>query len=216
MTDAPNTLPPAQANTAAQEDLAFLRALVQSGDGMQKTIGQTYLAGGLCYGAQLLLSGLDGQGFWPPTPAISVAIAAAPSLVFGVLMAWIIWRGRREAPPAGAQRAIAKVFGTLGLTNLALIVVIGAVAWREGSITTWLIYPCCVFVLQGAAWLIAFNLRRRAWMAVVGAGWIVSAAIMAIFIEAMPVFIVTAGVGLMLFMALPGWLIMRGAKIVAG
>jgi len=201
---------------SAQEDLAFLRALVQPGDGMQKTLGLSYLAGGLCYGAQLLLSGLDGLHLWPPTPAVSITIATGPTVVFCILMAWIVWRNRTEAPPSGAQRAIAKVFGTLGLSNLALIVVIGAVALRERSLTTWLIYPCCVFVLQGAAWLIAFNLRRRAWMGLIAAGWMATASIMAIFIETLPIFIVTAGVGLMLFMALPGWLIARGSKMVAG
>ena len=201
---------------SAQEDLAFLRALVQPGDGMQKTLGLSYLAGGLCYGAQLLLSGLDGLHLWPPTPAVSITIATGPTVVFCILMAWIVWRNRTEAPPAGAQRAIAKGFGTLGLSNLALIVVIGAVALRERSLTTWLIYPCCVFVLQGAAWLIAFNLRRRAWMGLIAAGWMATASIMAIFIETLPIFIVTAGVGLMLFMALPGWLIARGSKMVAG
>jgi len=211
-----NDAPAKPSSQSAQDDLAFLRALVQPGDGMQKALGQTYLAGGFSYGAQLLLSGLDGLHLWPPTPAISITIAIGPTVVFCILMAWIVWRGRTETPPAGTQRAIGKVFGTLGLSNLALIVVIGAVALRERSLTTWLIYPCCVFVLQGAAWLIAYNLRRQAWMGLIGAGWMATAAIMAIFIETLPVFVVAAGVGLMLFMALPGWLIARGSKMVGG
>jgi len=213
MTDAPTPDPQIR---SAQDDLAFLRALVQTGDVMQKPFGQAYLAGGLCYGAQLLLSGLDGLGLWAPTPAVSITIAIAPTVVFCLLLAWIIGRARTNAPPAGMQRTIGKVFGCLGVSNLGLIVVIGAVALREHNLTTWLIYPCAVFVLQGAAWLVAYNLLRRAWMGLIAAGWMIAAAVMAIFIETMPVFIVVAGLALMLFMALPGWLILRGSKLVAG
>jgi len=213
MTDAS---PPAPSVQSAQDDLAFLRALVQTGDVMQRPFGESYLAGGLCYGAQLLLSGVDGLGLWPPAPAVSIAIAIAPTVIFCLLLAWIIRRARTGAPPAGMQRTIGKVFGCLGLSNLGLIVVVGAVALRERSLMTWLIYPCAVFVLQGAAWLVAYNLLRRPWMGLIAAGWMIAAAVMAIFIETMPVFIVVAGVGLMLFMALPGWLILRGSKLVAG
>jgi len=53
-------------------------------------------------------------------------------------------------------------------------------------------------------------------MGLIAAGWMIAAAVMAIFIETMPVFIVVAGLALMLFMALPGWLILRGSKLVAG
>ncbi len=67
------------------------------------------------------------------------------------------------------------VFAAVGMSNLALVAVIGSVALREKSITTWLIYPCTVFVLQGAAWLMAYTLRRRAWLGLVALGWFVTA-----------------------------------------
>ena len=207
MTDAP---------PSPQDDLAFLRTLVQSSDRMQKPFGETYLAGGLCYGAQILLSALDTGAIWPPTPIVSIAIASLPTVVFLAILGRVIWRGRTAAQPTGAQRAIVNVFGSLGMANLGLILVIGAVALREHNLTTWLIYPCAVFVLQGAAWLVAYSLLRRGWMGMMAAGWMASAAIMAIFIQTTSVFIVVAGGALMLFMALPGWLILRGSKLVAG
>jgi hypothetical protein len=209
MTDVPPT------PQSAQEDLAFLRALVQSGGGMQKPFGQLYLAGGLCYGAQLVLSALDSGVLWPRIAAVSITIAAAPTVVFCLLLCLILWQNRGTAPPTGSQRAVSHVFQCLGLSNLALIVVIGAVALRERSLTTWLIYPCCVFVLQGAGWLVAYTLRRRAWMGLIAAGWMATAAVMAIFIDTMAVFVPATGVGLILLMALPGWLILRGSRMVA-
>jgi hypothetical protein len=204
-----------EVSPSPQDDLAFLRTLVQSSDRMQKPFGQTYLAGGLCYGAQILLSALDTGAIWPPTPLVSIAIASLPTVVFLAILGRVLWRGRTAAQPTGAPRAIVNVFGSLGMANLGLIVVIGAVALRERSLTTWLIYPCCVFVLQGAGWLVAYNLRRRAWMGLIAAGWMAAGAAMAIFIQSMPIYILVAGAGLLLLMALPGWLILRGSKMVA-
>jgi len=40
---------------------------------------------------------------------------------------------------------------------------------RLHSLTVWLIYPCTVCVLQGAAWSVAFVLRRRPWLGLVAA-----------------------------------------------
>lgn len=209
MTDAPSS------TQTAQDDLAFLRALVQSGGGLQKPFGEIYLAGGLCYGAQLLLSMLNSGALWPVTPAASLAIGFGPTVVFCAILALILWRNRAMSPPTGQNKAIAQVFRCLGLTNLAFVVVIGAAAWREASFATWLIYPCCVFVLQGAAWMIAHTLRRRAWMLLVALGWFASGAAMAMFIDDIGAYILFAGAGLMLCMALPGWLLIRGSKMVA-
>jgi hypothetical protein len=215
VTDVPPATSSLHADGAARDDLAFLRALVQSGDGLQGPFGQIYLAGGLCYGAQLLLSVLGGGVLWPATPAIGTAIGLGPTVVFCGIMTLILWRSRRMTPPTGQSRAIAQVFSCLGLTNLAFILVIGAAAWREHSLTTWLIYPCCVFVLQGAAWMIAYTLRHRVWMLLVALGWFAAGTAMAVFIEDIALFIAAAGAGLMLCMALPGWLLVRRAKIVA-
>ena len=53
-------------------------------------------------------------------------------------------------------------------------------------------------------------------MGLIAVGWMVTAAVMAIFIDTMPVFIPVTGLGLILCMALPGWLILRGSRLVAG
>ena len=75
------------------------------------------------------------------------------------------------------------MFGSVGLANLAFIVIFGSLAWRWHSTTTWLIYPCVVMILQGMAWLVAYMLRRRAWMGVVAAGWFITGLAMAACID---------------------------------
>ena len=102
--------------------------------------------------------GLDG--FRNPR-SLAYSLAWGPTVLFIPVITWIILRNRAKQPSGIVGRSIGAVFGIAGVANLFLILVIGAVAWREHSLPTWLIYPCCVFVLQGGAWLFAYAMRRR-------------------------------------------------------
>jgi hypothetical protein len=198
-----------------QEDLAFLRSLVRTGDGFQASFGAAYLVAGLCYGGQMALSAAQAGGSLPATSGWSMTIGLGPSVLFLVTLAWIIWRGRGAAPTGVVGRAIGQVFGCVGLANLALVAVVGSVALRQHSWTTWLIYPCTVFVLQGAAWLIALALRRRPWLGLVAAGWFAAAIAMACSIPSMPWFFLWTGAGFLLCMVVPGAVVLRLARQAA-
>ena len=160
---------------AIRDDLAFLRGLVERGDDFLPPL------------------------YAPTSPAVS-ATWPRPCLVWArawagspPLTAWSIWSsgsgrpspssmaltllpgsgdGEKLAPsnPAPIGRSLPSS-APIGLSNLALIAVNGAVALREKSFTIWLIYPCTVFILQGAAWLTMFVLRRRAWIGAIAALW---------------------------------------------
>ena len=197
---------------SARDDLAFLRALV--GDDEQRTqrnFGEIYFVSGLIYGGQMLLHAVQALGLLPPDGLTSLAIGLGPTVVFVPVLLWLIWKQRADKPSGTVGRAVAGVFGAIGLANLVLIMVIGSIALREHSIATWLIYPCSVFVLQGTAWLFAFMMRRRGWTLLVAAGWFASAVAMALSVTALGYFILFAGLGLWLCMALPGWAMMRNA-----
>jgi hypothetical protein len=195
---------------AARDDLAFLRALVERRPDETGAWAEGYFAGGLIYGAQMLMHAAQGLGWLPTSGLAALGIGIGPSLVFLPTLVWITWRRRADKPPAAAGRAIAAVFGAVGLANLTLIVVIGWVAWRERSLAVWLIYPACVFILQGAAWAVAYCMRRRAWLALVAAGWFAFALAMGFSVELPGAYVLFAGLGIWLCMALPGWLMMRG------
>jgi hypothetical protein len=193
----------------ARKDLAFMRALVEPDDRWLKQFGETYSAAGLCYCVQMLLHAGQFIGLTPNDGIGGLAIGLGPTVVFLALLAWII---QRNAPIRGnsTARAIGSVFGAVGLTNLALVMIIGSIAWRMHNLTIWLIYPCSVMVLQGLAWLVAFMLRRRGWMAVVATGWFITGLGMALFIDNMAGFVAAAGVGMFCFMLLPGlWMLRR-------
>lgn len=196
----------------AREDLAFLRALVQPDEGWQRSFGQTYAAAGLCYGVQIILHGLQGLRLMPGDAATSTVVGLGPTVVFLALFVWITRRNRGSGRGGVTSRAIASVFGAVGLANLALIALIGSVAWRERSLTIWLIYPCVVLVLQGAAWLVAYSLRRKGWFALVAAGWFATGLGMALAIETPAAFILIGAVGFFAFMLAPGLVLMRRSE----
>jgi hypothetical protein len=198
---------------SARDDLAFLRAIAGDDESIQmRTFGEAYFAAGLIYGAQMILHAMDAVGWLPHASLVELAIGLGPTLLFAPVMVAIIWRNRNNRLSGAVSRAVGGVFGAVGLAYLFLIVIIGSVAWHLHSVQVWLLYPCCVFVLQGMAWQFAYLMRRRAWFAVVAVGWFLCAVAMALTIFNTGWFILFAGLGLWLCMALPGWVMLRGAK----
>lgn len=198
---------------SARDDLAFLKALVggDSNSGM-RVLGETYFAGGLIYGGQMVLHAAQALGWISQAEPLGFAIGVGPTLLFIPVLAWLSWRNRKNRPSGIVARAVGAAFAIIGLANLFLILVIGSVAWREHSLPIWLIYPCCVFVLQGTAWLFAYAMRRKTWFALIAAGWFGSAVAMALSIHSAGFFILFAGLGLWLCMALPGFIITRRSE----
>jgi hypothetical protein len=192
-----------------RDDLAYLRQLADPGEGSQLALARGYLAGGLIYGGQVLLHVAQAAGLLPSSGPVSLSIGLGPTVVFAAVMIWISIHHRMMPQGGPVSKAIGVAFASIGLSNLAFIAVIGAVALRERSLIIWLIYPCTVFVLQGIAWLVAYMLRRRQWHALVAFGWFASAIVMAIFIENLAIYALVGGLALFGCMALPGWLMLR-------
>ena len=196
---------------AIRDDLAFLRGLVQRGDDFLKWFGRAYFAAGVCYLGQTLL-GLAQSFGWIPTTnrVLNLVIGIGPTAIFLIALVVLLRLDRAKPAPGQANRTIGAVFGAVGLSNLVLIWVIGSAALREKSLTIWLLYPCAVFILQGAAWLTMFALRRRAWIGLVAATWFVCALGMGWGIGDLTQFAVFASAGLLFGMTLPGaWLMTR-------
>ena len=195
---------------AARDDLAFMKGLVQSGADIQRPLGEGYLAAGLCYGVQMLLHLGQAFGMIGDQGPIGLAIGFGPTVVFLGLAIWLSIRNRPLRDRGNVvARAVSAVFAALGIANFALIAIIGSQALRLKNIDIWLIYPCVVLALQGAAWMIVYALRRRAWTAVVSAGWYATGVAGAFCIGHPVAFIL---VGLFAFWALmvaPGVYMMR-------
>jgi hypothetical protein len=197
----------------ARDDLAYLRALVEPGDDFSRHFGRAYFAAGLCYGVQLLLHGAQYLG-WITGEVAGWIVGFGPTVVFLAILFW--WINRRAAArPTLANRAIGGVFAAAGLANLVLVFVIGFVAWRHRSFDIWLIYPCTVVILQGAAWLVASQVRRRSWFVAVALGWFATGIAMAFFIGNMPAYLAILGLGFLACMLIPGLVMMRAPAAAA-
>ncbi len=196
---------------SARADLAYMRALVSTSESGQKTFGELYTAGGLCYGVQMLLHGGQFLGLLSTDSGPSMLIGFGPTVVFLGLLTWILTHAKPQAP-TGVNRAVGAVFSSVGLANLLMVLIIGSVAWRLRSITVWLIYPCLVMVMQGMAWRVAYALRRRAWMMVVALGWWLTGIGMGLTILNLGLYITVAGAGMIAFMLVPGLAMLRQAR----
>ena len=201
---------------SARDDLAYLRALVDTPGIFQRSFGEAYFAAGLCYGVQMLLHAAQQPGWLPAEGPVALAIGFGPTVVFLILLTWIIRREQKSGRGlAGtAARAISAVLGAVGIANMVLVFVIGLIAWREQSIVIWLIYPCTVLTLQGTAWLVIYALMRRTWFAAVAFGWFLSAAALAVAaaFQQSAAFIAIGGFSFLAFMLIPGLVMMRQGR----
>jgi hypothetical protein len=198
---------------SARDDLAYLKSLVgEDENSTARALGEGYFASGLIYGGQMFLHAAQSLGWIAQSTLIGLVIGLGPTVLFIPVMTWIVLRNRTKQTSGIVGRSIGAVFAIAGMANLFLVIVIGAVAWRERSMPTWLIYPCCVFVLQGAAWLFAYAMRRRAWFLLIAAGWFACAIAMALSVMSIGFYILFAGLGLWVCLALPGWIMMRHAS----
>lgn len=199
----------------ARDDLAFMRSIVAAGEDGMQPMGAAYFAAGLCYGIQCLLHGLRMLGWDPGWEDVDLVIGILPTFVFLAIMTLLVARDRgRPKLESSTSRAIGFAFACVGLANLALIAVIGLVAWGQQSLQTWLIYPCVVMILQGMAWLFAYMLRRRVWLGVIAAGWFATGIGMAtaLALESDSGFLIILGFGLFAFMTAPGAYLMRPSR----
>ena len=197
---------------SARDDLAYLRALVQGTDSLSRAFGQAYAAGGLCYGVQFLLHAGQALGWAPDVGPAALAIGLGPTVVFLALLTWIITRSRPEGSRGVTSRAVRSVFSAVGLANIAAAAVVGSVALRQHSLTIWLIFPCIVMVFQGAAWLVAFALWRRAWFALVATGWFAAGVAAALCIGTDAAYLTVSGLAFLLLMLVPGMILARPAR----
>ena len=198
----------------AHADLAFMKALVEEGGRSQMTGGAIFLAGGLLYGLQCLVHWTQMVGLTHFSDAFMLVFVVGITLAFLIVLGVVVWRDRMKGQRGVGTRALNAAFAGTGLANLVLCGVFGLVAWRERSTTIWLLYPVTISVVQGAAWYLAYKMRRRSWLALVSAGWFATAAGLGLLVGSgnEAAYVLLLGVALLVLMALPGGVMMRLAR----
>ncbi|WOI53825.1 hypothetical protein [Parvularcula sp. LCG005] len=199
--------------TKAREDLAFLTSIVSDHTPALRSTGIVYGAAGLLYGAQCIINWLQIT-YWPTAPAIvPILHGFLPTVIFLVINVVVARRSGIKGFGSGtAQRAIGAAFAGAGLANLSLIIVFASAAFRRDDFSIWLFFPVTVCALQGAVWFAVGAIRRRSWMSGVAAGWFLTAIITGVFVQNPLNYLLALGIGLILFMAVPGYILMRISK----
>lgn len=201
-----------------EDDLAFLRGIVDADAGPPMTLAVCYLAGGLLYGLQCLfhLGQATGLIRWPDLA--NLAFVVAITVAFLSILTWAILKDRRtgaagRGPMAG--RAMNAAFGSAGMANAAVLIIFGVGAVRDQDFAVWLYYAAIIFALQAAAWHMAWTLRRKGWMLATALGGWATAVALGVLVREPLLYLVVCTAALFLLFALPGWIMFRAARKTA-
>jgi hypothetical protein len=197
---------------SAQDDLAYMRTVVEQGGRPRMAGALIYMAAGLIYGVETLVHWGQSINLIRLSMPATLTFVAGCSALFVLVMIVLIARDKTKGIGAGSgSRALNAAFGGAGLANIALMVIFGVNAWRQHDFLIWMLYPCVVFALQGAAWYVAFMLRRKGWMLVVSLGCLLTAALMGMVINT-PTFNLVAALACFAWLAVPGAIMARDAR----
>jgi hypothetical protein len=193
-----------------KDDLAFLRELTEdSGRGLARD-GFNLAAVGLVFGVVTLIYWLV---FWGPLA--SLMIVAYWLWIAGIVLMIICTAIARRSLPAAtgaAARALSVAWNGVGVSLLAGGLGLLAAAWRmhDGAFVL-ATFPILLFSLYGAAWGVAFAVKRLGWFAWVSAGCFAAAIGEGLLYRSPHQWLVLSA-GLFLLLGLPGLLILNKAR----
>lgn len=198
-----------------EDDLAFMRSIVEGQGRPPMTLAVCYLAGGLLYGAQCLFH--LGQAFglirWPDLANLVVVVGV--TVAFLAVLTWAILRDRKAGPANRgpfAARMMSAAFSATGMANAAVVIVFAVGAIRDKDFSVWLYYAAIVFALQAAAWYVAWMLKRKGWMLATSLGGWVTAVALGVTVREPMIYLGICTVALFALFALPGWVMFQDAR----
>lgn len=198
-----------------EDDLAFMRSIVEGAGRPPLTLAICYLAGGLLYGLQCLfhLGQATGLIRWPDLA--NLVFVAAITAAFLSILTWAILKDRKDGGARRgptATRTVNAAFSATGLANLAVIIIFGVGAARDQDFAIWLYYAAIVFALQAAAWYMAWTLKRKGWMLATALGGWAAAVGLGVLVREPVWYLGVCTVALFLLFALPGWVMFRDVR----
>ncbi|MBP8062733.1 MAG: hypothetical protein KAY29_02580 [Brevundimonas sp.] len=200
---------------SAEDDLAFMRSIVEGGGRPPMTLAICYLAGGLLYGLQCLFHVGQATGLirWPDLANLVFVVGI--SATFLSILTWAILKDRKDGTSNRgpmATRTLNAAFSATGMANCAVIIVFGVGAYRDQDFAIWLYYAAIVFALQAAAWYMAWTLKRKGWMLATALGGWVTAVALGVLVREPMLYLGVCTVALFLLFALPGLILFRDAR----
>jgi hypothetical protein len=198
-----------------EDDLAFMRSIVEGSGRPPMTLAICYLAGGLLYGLQCLwhVGQVIGIIRWPDLANLIFVVGITAT--FLVILTWAILHDRKAGPSNRgplAARMTSAVFSATGMANAAVVIVFAVGAIRDQDFAIWLYYPAVIFCLQSAAWYMAWCLKKKGWMLATAIGQWSTAVALGLSVREPVLYLGICTAALFLLFAGPGWILYRDAK----
>lgn len=198
---------------AIRDDLAFLRGLTQDDARGLARDGVVMVVLGVVFGVVNLLYWLIFTDQAPALRPMSMWLWVIGLVAFFGVAGFV--SARLPRPTGAASRAMAAAWSGTGLALVAPNVGLVLAGARLGNpqLVLW-IFPIILFTLYGAAWAVAFAVKRRAWFAVVATGCFAAAFVEGLLYSS-PHQWLALSIGLVLWVAIPGWVIIRQSRALA-
>jgi hypothetical protein len=196
-----------------RDDLAFMKALASDDGRLPAAVGAHLLAGGLIFGVPIFpvwatLRGLlDLPHGW--TGWVSLI-----STAFYIPVFFLIMLRQRKQGRLRSVEAFGAIWSSVGLTTVAILAVIFTAAARLHLPQIWQLWPAACFALYGAAWW-SVGMVRRSWgLRLVALGSYATAVING-FLIGTPDLLLGCAVGILAWIAAPGFVLLLKAPRTA-
>lgn len=194
---------------AAQNDLAFMKAIAEDRGALPPILGAHLLAVGLPFGLNVIYAWAGISGFVPSPdqPRDWMIWAWAPAAAIYLLAVIFISLRSRGVTLGPAARAFAAAWTAVTLMTFTVIGVLVLASVRTG-IGFYPVWPSLAFALYGGAWTMMGVVRRKLPVIGVAAGCLLTALACA-YLTGLNEQWLVVGIGLLLFLAAPGAAMMR-------
>lgn len=200
-------------DTAA--DIAWMRKLAEEGAAAPMQGASILMAAGLIYGAASLFYWAEITGrvsIGGPVSGLGWLVA---TVLFMVVLFVIISRLKRQGGVMTASnRATGTVWSALGWGIFALFASMAVLGWRsggDGAEQALALTPSVIMVFYGVGWAVSAAMYRSRMLWGLALGSFAAAPLLAALSGQAEQYL-AYGAALFLLMALPGWLLMRGAR----
>ena len=185
-----------------RDDIAFVRALAEESGRALARDGAVLAAAGIIFSLTTFQYWLIFAGILAVPPAWVGWFWLDGTVVFFGAMAVI--RRRIPSPSGVVSRATRAAWAGVGAGIIIGGAALGLGAWRLGlPILATGAFPILLFALYGAAWGVAFAVKRASWMALIAAGCLAAAVVCGLLIGK-PAEWLALALGLLMLVAVPG------------
>jgi hypothetical protein len=194
----------------ARDDLAFMRAIAADRDRLPGNFGAQLAVPGVIFGITTLIvwralasdGGADAD--WLHWIGIVATAVYLPTLL-------LLKRTGRETVWGPSKRLFMASWSAMGVMGAATLVCL-ILARGQVDAVFLLLWPALSSILWGGSWVLIAMVRREAWQVAVAGGCFLTAAVCAALIGE-PQQWLALGIGILLFVAGPGLLIMQQARV---